>query len=72
MNRTQQAIQALIDSTKHDGSSSVLRPGSGQERDRPVFDPRDYKIDVLPSQFQLGIWKKWTHEVGIYIGPTWR
>ena len=41
VNRTQRAIQALIDSTKHDGSSAVLRSGSGQERDRPVFDPRD-------------------------------
>ena len=66
-NRTQQAIQALIESTKSDGSSSVLRPGSGHERDCQVFDPRYYKIDVLPSQLQLGIWKKWRHEVEIYI-----
>ena len=59
VNRTQQAIQSLIDSTKADGSSSVSRSGSGDERDRQVFDPRDYKIDVLPSQFALGVWKKW-------------
>ena len=57
VNRTQQAIQALIDSTTSDDSSSVLHPGSGQERDRQVFDPRDYTIDVLFSQLQFGIWK---------------
>ena len=39
VNRTQYAIQALIHSTRSDGSSSVLRPGSGQLRDRQVFDP---------------------------------
>ena len=75
VNQTQQAIQALIDSTKSAGSSSVLRLSSGQERDRQVFGPRDDKIDVLPSQLQLGIWKKWRHEVEIYIdtiGPSWR
>ena len=57
VNRTQKAIQALIDSTKHDGSSSALRPGAVQERDRPVFDPCDYKIEVLRSRFALGVWK---------------
>ena len=75
VNRTQQAIQTLIDSTKADGTSSVLRSGSGHERDRQVFDPRDYKINELPSQFALGVWKKWRHEVEIYIdtiGPGWR
>ena len=75
MNRTQQAITALIDSTKADGSSSVLLSGPGGERDRPVFDPRDYKIEALPTQFALGAWKKWRHEVGMYIdtiGPSWR
>ena len=67
MDRIQQAIQALIDSTKHDGRSSVLRAGSGQVRDHLVFDLRDCKIDVLPSQCQLGIGKKWRHEVEICI-----
>ena len=66
--QTQHAIQALIDSTKQDGSSPVLRSSAGHERDRPVSDPPDYKIDILPSQFALGIWKKWRHEVEIYIG----
>ena len=72
---TQQAIQALIDSTTQDGSSTVLRSGAGQERDRAVFDPRDYNIDVLPRQFALGVWKKWRHEAEIYIdtiSPGWR
>ena len=39
-----------------------------------MFDPRDYKIEVLPTTIALGVWKKWRHEVGIYvdiIGPTW-
>ena len=73
--QTQHAIQALIDSTKHDGSSTVLRSGASHERDRAVFDPRDSNIDILPSQFALGVWKKCRHEAEIYIatiGPSWR
>ena len=45
--RTQAGIQTLIDSAKNDGSSSLFR--SSQERDRQLFDPRDYKIEVLPN-----------------------
>ena len=40
-----------------------------------MFDPRDYKIEALPSSITLGVWKKWRHEVEIYIdtiGPTWK
>ena len=40
-----------------------------------MFGPRDYKIDVLPSQFALGVLKNWRHERKIYIdtiGPSWR
>ena len=50
-----------------------MRPN--QERDRQVFDPRGYKIESLPSPISLGAWKKWRHEVEIYvdtIGPTWK
>ena len=75
VNHTQREIIQLIETTRADGTSSVLRSGSGGERDRSVFDPRDYKIDVLPNQFALGVWKKWRHEVEIYIdtiGPSWR
>ena len=46
-----------------------------QERDRSVFDRRDYKIETIPTQMSLGVWKKWRHEVEIYvdtIGPSWR
>ena len=59
---------------KSDGGSTLFRP-SGQERDRPVFDPRDYKIETLPASLPLGAWKKWKHELGIYLatfGPSWR
>ena len=75
VNHTQHAITQLIDSTRADGTSTVLRSGSGGERDRSVFDPRDYNIDFLPSLFALGVWKKWRHEVEIYIetiGPSLR
>ena len=51
---TQVAISNLIDSTRADGSSSAFRSGPAGERDRSVFDPRDYKIEVLPTQFALG------------------
>ena len=46
-----------------------------QERDRAVFDPRDDKIETIHTQMSLGVWKKWRHEVEIYvdaIGPSWR
>ena len=70
--RTQTGIRQLIESARSEGGS-VLRPS--QERDRQVFDPRDYKIESLPSSISLGAWKKWRHEVAIYvdtIGPTWK
>ena len=73
VNHTQQAITQLIDSTRADGTSTVLRSGSGGERDRSVFGPRDYKIDFLPGQFALGVWTKWRNGVEIYIdiiGPS--
>ena len=65
-NRHQQAIQALIDSTTSEGNSSVLRPGSDQERTARCY-PFDYKIDGLSCQLQVGIWKKWRLTVEIYI-----
>ena len=71
--RTQAGIRQLIENARSDGSSGLQRPS--QERDRQVFDPRDYKIEVLPSSLNLGIWKKWRHEVEIYvdtIGPSWK
>ena len=70
--RTQAGISNLIETARSEGGS-VLRPN--QERDRQVFDPRDYKIEALPSSISLGVWKKWRHEVEIYvdtIGPTWK
>ena len=42
-----------------------------QERDRPVFDLRNYKIDVIPTQMSLGIWKKWRHEVENFCRHDW-
>jgi hypothetical protein len=52
-------------------------PGMGGsfDRDRPIFDPRDYKVEPLPSQMTLASWKKWRHDTEIYldtIGPSWR
>ena len=69
--RTQVSIQTLISEARSSDGSSLSR--STQERDRPEFDPRDYKIDVITSQMSLGVWKKWKHEVEIYvdtIGPS--
>ena len=71
--RTQASIQAFTAEARSSEGSSMSRPA--QERDRPVFDPRDYKIDVISSQVFLGVWKKWKHEVGVFvdtIGPSWR
>ena len=71
--RTQSGIRQLIESGRSEGGSVLQRPS--QERDRQVFDPRDYKIESLPSSISLGVWKKWRHEVEIYvdtIGPSWK
>ena len=59
--RTQASIQALNAEAGSSEGSSLARPA--QEKDRPVFDPRDYKIEVIPSQMSSGVWKKWKHEV---------
>ena len=45
--RTQSGIQALNEGARSEGSGP-FRPAA-QERDRPVFDPRDYKLDTLPA-----------------------
>jgi hypothetical protein len=62
----------IAESRSSDGNS-MSRPT--QERDRAVFNPSDYKLDVIPTQMWLGVRKKWRHEVEIYvgtIGPSWR
>ena len=36
---------------------------------------QDYKLDTLPATLSLGTWKKWKHDLEIYldtIGPSWR
>ena len=66
-------IQTLIAEARSSEGSSISRPN--QERDRPVFGPRDYTLDVIRSQMSLDVWKTWRHEVEIYvdsIGPSWR
>ena len=71
---TQTGIQGLIDGARSDGGLALFRLG-GQERGRPIFDPRDYKLEVLPFTLSLGAWKRWKHELEIYldtIGPSWR
>ena len=70
---TRLGLQTLIAEARASDSSSMSRPN--QERDRPVFNPRDYKLDVIPTTMSLGVWKKWRHEVEMYvdtIGPSWR
>ena len=54
--RTQAGIRQLIESARNDGTSTLQRPQ--HERDRQVFDPRDYKIESLPSSISIGAWKK--------------
>ena len=56
-----------------DGSPGLFRPFQ-QERDRQIFDPRDYKIESLRGATPLVVFKKWRHEVEICIdtiGPSW-
>ena len=65
-------IQQMIAESRS-AEGSPMKPF--QERDQAVFDPRDYKIEVIPTQKSLGIWKRWRHEVEIFvdtIGPSWR
>ena len=47
--------------------------GGGFERDRPIFDLHDYKVEPLPAQISLSACKKWRHDTEIYldtIGPS--
>ena len=69
----QAGIPAIVAEARSSDGTSSFRPS--QERDRQVFDPRDYKIELGPSHLSLAVWKKWRHEVEIYIvtiGPSWR
>ena len=73
ISQTQAGILAIVaEARSSDGTSSFC---PSLERDRQVFDPRDNKIEPFPSQLSLADWKKWRHEVKIYIdtiGPSWR
>ena len=64
--RTQSGIQSLVDGARSDGGSALFRSG-GQEHDRPVFDPRDYKFEALPSAISLGAYQNWKHKLEFYL-----
>ena len=72
----QRQIQNLVDRTLQssaEGGSGGF--GGGQQRDRQIFDPRDYKIEQLGSSPSVAAFKKWRADVEIYldtIGPTWK
>ena len=76
---TQKSIRDMIDSAK----SADEQGGGGKgvfqaraERDRNIYDPRDYKIESIPDSksLTLALFKKWRHDVELYIdtiGPSW-
>ena len=49
--------------------------GNGAPRERVLFDARDYKIPELTSDPSLAVFKKWKHDVELFIetiGPSWK
>ena len=50
--RIQSGIQASIEGARPEGSGPFSP--AAQERDRPVFDPRDYKLDTLTATLSFG------------------
>ena len=49
--------------------------GKGAPRERVLFDARDYKITELHADPSLGVFKKWKHDVELFIetiGPSWK
>ena len=49
--------------------------GKGAPRERMLFDARDYKIPQLASHPSLAVFKKWKHDVKLFIktiGPSWK
>ena len=61
--QTQKAIKDLVEthkSTAEASGSGIFRAPA--ERDRQVFDPRDYKVAELPEKMNLAAFKKWRHD----------
>ena len=69
--------QAMAEARSHLGSSSQgggKDSGKGGARERQLFDPRDYKIPDLSSAPSMAVFKKWKHDLELFletIGSSW-
>ena len=70
--------QAVAEARSHFGSSRQDRgkdAGKGGARERPFFDAGDYKIPNLPSAPSIVVFKKWRHDLELFlatIGSSWK
>jgi hypothetical protein len=49
--------------------------GGGGPRERSLYDPRDYKLADLPNEPSLAAFKKWRHDLELFletIGTSWK
>ena len=68
-------LEALQASAGPTGASSGFQGAPFAERDRNVFDNRDYKLADLQPQPSLGKWKKWRRDLEAFvdtIGHSWK
>ena len=75
MKAMQDNLQAILSNAKSTGfAGSGDGGGPRPDRERQIFDPRDYKIAEIGDKVSLAGFKKWRHEVEMYIdtiGPSW-
>ena len=73
--------KVIADTRAHFGDSRPSADGAdpafgkGAPRERMLFDARDYKIPELVSDPSLAVFKKWKHDLALFvetIGPSWK
>ena len=66
-------FEQRLGETRSSGDGGETSFGKGAPRERMLFDARDYKIPELASDPSLAVFKKWKHDVELFvdtIGPS--
>ena len=69
-----EALQRAV-GQQHFGGEGQGKGGGGGPRERALFDARDYKIADLPNEPSLAAFKKWRHDLELFletIGVSWK
>ena len=72
----QQAVaEARRDTGAQGGGDDHGGRASGGTRERPLYDPRNYKIADLQAESSLAAFEKWRHDLDLFlvtIGTSWK